>query len=60
MGIRVALDFLLYSGILAENQGYERVSPDHAHARAEFEPRNLMAFYGVAFIVAGPVSNFEI
>jgi len=28
--IRVALDLLLYSGILAENQGYESVLPDHA------------------------------
>lgn len=28
--IRVALDLLLYSGILAENQGSERVLPDHA------------------------------
>jgi len=28
--IRVALDLLLYSGVLAENQGSERVLPDHA------------------------------
>jgi len=28
--VRVALDLLLYSGILAENQGSERVLPDHA------------------------------
>lgn len=27
--IRVALDLLLYSGILAEKRGYERVLPDH-------------------------------
>jgi cell division control protein 6 len=28
--IRLALDLLLYSGILAENQGFNRILPDHA------------------------------